>query len=394
MKILFLGQGYNKATHRSVGEYLIDSLKSRQFNTFTGISAFASAAAVELLSEYLLNNEFKHINLIVGIDQEGTSKDALEEILKLGVNSYIFYQKESPIFHPKIYLFESETKTMLIVGSSNLTTNGLFSNIESSILIEFDNTDMQGQALLNELKSHYSTLFDFSDSNLFKLTSEVIQAFVDKGIVPEKVNWKDKYRKTEEKEVETDDPLEVPSRETIKLPREFKRIKARREKVITDVIEETCIEIDNTIDLGELSLVWTSKELSRRDLNIPIGANTHSTGSMFFSKGNTPDIDQKHYFRDVVFGDLKWQKDGKQPHLERAKAQFCIYTIGHEPKTFNLALTHNTDTKSKAYLQNNSMTWISWGAAKDHIAKEELLGRIAKLYVNPENTTEFTLIIE
>ena len=40
------------------------------------------------------------------------------------------------------------------------------------------------------------------------------------------------------------------------------------------------------------------------------------------------------------------------------------------------------------------MTWISWGSAKDHIAKEELLGCIAKLYVNPENTTEFTLIIE
>lgn len=394
MKILFLGQGYNKATHRSVGEYLIHSLETRQFNTFTGISAFASAAAVELLSEYLLNNEFKQINIIVGIDQEGTSKDALEEILKLDVNSYIFYQKESPIFHPKIYLFESETKTMLIVGSSNLTTNGLFSNIESSILIEFDNTDMQGQALLHDLKSHYSTLFDFSDSNLFKLTSEVIQAFVDKGIVPEKVNWKNKYKKTEEKVRTTDDSLEVPSRETVKLPREFKRLKARRENVVTDVIEETCIEIDNTINLDELSLVWTSKELSRRDLNIPIGENTHSTGSMFFSKGNTPNIDQKHYFRDVVFCDLQWQKDSKQPHLERAKAQFCIYTLGQGPNTFNLALTHNTDTKSKAYLQNNSMTWISWGAAKDYIAKEELLGRIAKLYVNPENTTEFTLIIE
>ena len=186
----------------------------------------------------------------------------------------------------------------------------------------------------------------------------------------------------------------MPNRETVKLPKEFKRIKASREKIVTDVIEETCIEIDNTIDIGELSLVWTSKELSRRDLNIPIGANTHSTGSMFFSKGNTPDIDQKHYFRDVVFCDLKWQKDSKHPHLERAKAQFRIYTLGEGPKTFNLALTHNTDTKSKAYLQNNSMTWISWGSAKDHIAKEELLGCIAKLYVNPENTTEFTLIIE
>lgn len=308
MKITFLGQGYNKVTHRSTGKYLIDFLKSKQFSSFTGISAFASAAVVELLSEYLLDSKMEHINLIVGIDQEGTSKDALEEILKLNVNSYIFYQKESPIFHPKIYLFESDIKTVLIVGSSNLTTNGLFSNIESSILIEFNNTDEQGKALIHDLKKHYETLFDFSDSNLFKLTPEVIQAFVDKGIVPEKTNWKTKYRKTIEKETELQDSLEVPTREIVKLPKEFKRIKAHREKVITDVIEETCVDIDSTVDLDPLSLVWTSKELSRRDLNIPNSVNTHSTGSMFFSKGNTPDIDQKHYFRDVVFCNLKWQR--------------------------------------------------------------------------------------
>ncbi|MCS2775382.1 phospholipase D family protein [Bacteroides fragilis] len=394
MKITFLGQGYNKVTHRSTGKYLIDFLKSKQFSSFTGISAFASAAVVELLSEYLLDSKMEHINLIVGIDQEGTSKDALEEILKLNVNSYIFYQKESPIFHPKIYLFESDIKTVLIVGSSNLTTNGLFSNIESSILIEFNNTDEQGKALIHDLKKHYETLFDFSDSNLFKLTPEVIQAFVDKGIVPEKTNWKTKYRKTIEKETELQDSLEVPTREIVKLPKEFKRIKAHREKVITDVIEETCVDIDSTVDLDPLSLVWTSKELSRRDLNIPNSVNTHSTGSMFFSKGNTPDIDQKHYFRDVVFCNLKWQKDSKQSHLERAKALFHIYTLGQGPYTFKLSLTHNTNTTSKAYLQNNSMTWISWGPAKKYVAKEELLDCIAKLYADPENNAEFTLIIE
>ena len=108
MKIQFLGQGYNKDTHLPVGQYLINSLTSGKYTSFTGISAFASSSAVAILADYILNSKLESVNLIVGIDQEGTPKEALEEILKLNVNSYIFYQKESPIFHPKIYLFEVE----------------------------------------------------------------------------------------------------------------------------------------------------------------------------------------------------------------------------------------------------------------------------------------------
>lgn len=228
MKIQFLGQGYNKDTHLPVGQYLINSLTSGKYTSFTGISAFASSSAVAILADYILNSKLESVNLIVGIDQEGTPKEALEEILKLNVNSYIFYQKESPIFHPKIYLFEGEIETRLIIGSSNLTTNGLFSNIESSILLEFDNSDSEGLVLLNDLKLHYKTLFDFTDSNLFKISSEIIQAFVDKGIIPEKNRWTQKYNKTKEKAKESGETFEIPSREVTKLPREFKKLKRQR----------------------------------------------------------------------------------------------------------------------------------------------------------------------
>ena len=309
MKIQFLGQGYNKDTHLPVGQYLINSLTSGKYTSFTGISAFASSSAVAILADYILNSKLESVNLIVGIDQEGTPKEALEEILKLNVNSYIFYQKESPIFHPKIYLFEGEIETRLIIGSSNLTTNGLFSNIESSILLEFDNSDSEGLVLLNDLKLHYKTLFDFTDSNLFKISSEIIQAFVDKGIIPEKNRWTQKYNKTKEKAKESGETFEIPSREVTKLPREFKKLKKTKEVLLNEIIKDTNMDIDDSIDLKELNLVWTSKKLSRRDLNIPNGDNTNVTGSMFFSKGDTANIDQRHYFRDVVFKNLNWKHD-------------------------------------------------------------------------------------
>ncbi len=96
MKISFLGQGLENASVNAVGNHLMNFLSSKAFDTFTGISAFASESGIFGLSECIKSacNNFKSLNLIVGIDLEGTSKEALEEILGLNINSYIFYQQE------------------------------------------------------------------------------------------------------------------------------------------------------------------------------------------------------------------------------------------------------------------------------------------------------------
>ena len=156
MKITFLGQGFESESKKSVGNTIIQLFKENKFSSFTGISAFASEAGVVGLSECITSGAefYKTLNLIVGIDQEGTSKKALKEINDLGINSYIFYQKESPIFHPKIYLFEGQNDTTLIVGSSNLTARGFFGNIESSLMVEFKNDNADGIKLLKEVKDY------------------------------------------------------------------------------------------------------------------------------------------------------------------------------------------------------------------------------------------------
>lgn len=225
MKITLLGQGYESVSEDSVGNQLINFLSENSFHTFTIISAFASDAGVAGLSSYIENakENFEVLNLIVGIDQEGTSKEALEEINSLGINSYIFYQKESPIFHPKIYLFEGDHEIKLIVGSSNLTATGLFSNVESSLLVEFSNEDEEGIKLLNDLKDYFNGLFGFNDPNLFKITNETIDDFVAKGIVPTEKARLTKYRKqTNEQKEDKKQGLEIHKRATEKIPKNFR----------------------------------------------------------------------------------------------------------------------------------------------------------------------------
>jgi hypothetical protein len=113
---------------------------------------------------------------------------------------------------------------------------------------------------------------------------------------------------------------------------------------------------------------------------------------MLWKKG-AADIDQRHWFRDVAFQGLEWRADPDRPHLERAWARISIFILGVDVGAFELRLTHNTDTHSRAYVQNNSMTQIHWGTAKVHIAQHQLLRRIMRLYRKDGNTPEFRIEI-
>ena len=75
-------------------------------------------------------------------------------------------------------------------------------------------------------------------------------------------------------------------------------------------------------------MIWESKGLTERDLNIPSGDSTHATGSMLWKKGAATDIDQRHFFRDEAFEGLNWQPDANTPHLERVEADFDIVVKG------------------------------------------------------------------
>ena len=407
MKTTFLGQGFSEESPNGIGYYLMKFLSSKDFTFFTAITAFASEAGVCGLSCYIesAKENFENLTIIVGVDQNGTSKEALEEILNLNINSFIFHQEEPPIFHPKIYLFEGKEITKLIIGSSNMTGRGLFTNVESSLLLEFDNEDIEGVNLIKDLKTYYSSLFDFTDPNLFKISDQVITDFIAKGIVPDEITRIRIYKKREPIVSQEFESNPIQKRITSKIPYSFHRKSKRTENPIIQndssissihasisVPSQTIESLPNDGIRGKL--VWQSGPLTERDLTIPKGSNTHGTGSMLFKKGLMKDKDQRHYFRDDVFSDLPWVSDTNPStaHYERATTFIKLIIERVDHGSFPFILSHNTKTDSKSYLQKNSMTNISWGKAQKLIAKDELIGKSANLYKSL-TTKEYTLEI-
>jgi len=381
MNIKLLGQGYEPISEFSVGHQLVKFFADESFHTFTGISAFASQSGIIGLSKHIKEAK-KHLNIITivtGIDQKGTSKEALEEIFALDINAYVFYQPSVTIFHPKFYLFEGNKKSKLIIGSSNLTSQGLFTNVEASLLVSIDNSVEADKKIIDQLKDYFKGIFDFTDPNLKKLSKEIITDLVKAKIVPteeERKAAQDKMEKAEKNEIDNIISKIFPKRTISKIPPEFRGTR----KSIIKTADDTTDIADTAFFKGEL--LWESGKLTERDLNIPKGSNTNPTGSMLFKKGKTKGIDQRHYFRDTVFLSLKWTRDKKPEtaHIERSEAMFNIVIDGKSVGKFKLALSHNTRTDTRSYEQKNSMTAISWGAAKSFIANDSLIGKCASLF--------------
>lgn len=223
MELKFLGQGFEDRSEDSVGNQLMKYLSDTDYHTFTAFSAFTSLSAIKGLKKFITNapKNYSSFNFILGINQRGTSKEALLAVLELKVNSFIFYHNPNLIFHPKIYLFEGDKISKVIIGSSNLTSNGLFANIESSVLITIRQDYKDDVAFLNQLKTYYKGIFDGSDPNLKRITKELIEILVSDGVIPTELERKAELLKIKS-EKKTKSNI-FPSRKSPKIPKEFKK---------------------------------------------------------------------------------------------------------------------------------------------------------------------------
>lgn len=269
MNITILGQGFEPTSEHSVGNQLIKFFVDDEFHTFTAISAFTSQSGIRGISKHIKSakKHLKTINIITGIDQNGTSKEALVELLALEINAFVFYQPSITIFHPKIYLFEGDTKTEFILGSSNLTSQGLFTNVEASLLVSIDNNSEVDRNIVEQLKIYFKGIFDFSDPNLKKLSPEIIADLVRARIVPTEAERKaaqDKIEKIEKTETQNIIARIFPKRAIAKIPTEFRGIRKPTTKS-TSVKAATKVALASKSISDRVELLWESGKLTQRD---------------------------------------------------------------------------------------------------------------------------------
>lgn len=181
MDTIIIGQGYNIGEDTSVAKELIKQFESKRYDSFTCLVAFASYGGVSALTRYIKEGKEKGMNIkiILGIDQKGTSKEALDEVLSWGVDAKIYHTNSKNIFHPKVYLFENVDIFTLIVGSNNLTVPGLVQNIECSLLIK----DIRSNSIHKDFYEYWKSILDGTEEHLFPLTQELIDYLANECLI-------------------------------------------------------------------------------------------------------------------------------------------------------------------------------------------------------------------
>jgi HKD family nuclease len=197
MEVKFIGQGFNIEENSSVAQELIIALNNKSYNTFKCLVAFATKAGVTRLTPHVLNSKeyIKNFRIVVGIDGGVTTKEALEALLEWNVEVYIYnFKPDNIIFHPKIYLFQGEDLGITIVGSNNLTLTGLVSNVESSILLEYNPKEEKGINFLSEINEYFQPLLSGNHPNLKLLTQDLIDKLKRGNKIPNEEEVREGYK--------------------------------------------------------------------------------------------------------------------------------------------------------------------------------------------------------
>jgi HKD family nuclease len=353
--------------------------------------AFVQEAGVEAVEEVLSQFADK-TKLYIGIRNDITSIQGVKRLLALKAKIYaVDTAFRDTIFHPKLYLAVGKQNGGLIVGSANLTFQGLHNNIEASALITFDLNDRHDLDFIEQTNEAFDEMARRHPQHVFLIRDEkhaqelfVEGRLVDATLIP---------APTPTSGVGKGKRDTLPRMSLARVARQRIRGEARQEPGMRPRPAPVPAPIP-AVRTTEYLLVWESNELSRRDLNLPSGPNTNRTGSMELKKGAFEGIDHRHFFRDEIFKDLTWTRKANTPHLERARARVELIIKGLNYGEFKLRLTHNTDVNSKTYMQKNEMTHLHWDNAIDLVKQPDLLERKLYLYRKDVDPPEFLIEID
>ncbi|OEO30346.1 hypothetical protein VW23_021750 [Devosia insulae DS-56] len=384
----FILQGFTARTH---GDAIRELFEVADIQRVVLSVAFISDSGVHQI-EPRLKPYAKVLTAYGGIRNDISSHQGLVRLFGLGGTLYaVDTGARSVVFHPKLYLVRGAKVARLVIGSANLTLGGLNNNIEAGLLIEFDLSDVDDKKVVAAIEKELDVLPAEYPDHILKVTkSSQLDEWLAAGRLVDEMALPPPRPSSRGSGTGAGDSVPRIKLKVQPLRRPLRKAKAAGKKQPGAKLAKAPAPIAPGVDL---ELVWESTPLTRRDLNIPDGANTNKTGSINLDKGLLPeDVDHRHYFRDDVFTALAWS--ARTAAVDEAYAKFQLVLKGISYGEFDLAIRHTTSTTSRTYLQHNAMFRLSWGATAAYVAHDDLIGRTLALYRDNADPTKFVLEID
>jgi hypothetical protein len=169
MRIELIPQIEVGVVHRvRVGDVLNNLIASASYNRLRFAVAYMRVSGLDRLSVSIeaLRNRGGTVSGAIGISDAITSADALEMLLLQSPDSTIFHTVSGYIFHPKFYLVDGHESAVGVIGSPNLTRDGLFRNVELATAIHLDLRAAPDLALYQQLEQFLLELLSPANANV------------------------------------------------------------------------------------------------------------------------------------------------------------------------------------------------------------------------------------
>ena len=392
----FILQGFTRDTHLAAIKEMFEVPDIQRVILSV---AFVSENGVALIEQHLKASN-SNLTIFAGIRNEITSLQALSRMLAIEGCELVTVDTGTRhvLFHPKLYLVRGNAEARLIVGSANLTIGGLNNNVEASMILRFDLSNTADNAIVAGIEEQFARLVKEHPFNVVKIENiGEIDALLASGRLANEFEVPPPRANLASRQGAATDLVQRIKLQVSPLRRALgtARVTQQSKKAGIESLLQQPLPTSAPTMLGQrFELVWESKPLERRDLNIPDGPNTNKTGSISLDKGRLPsDVDHRLYFREVVFEQLAWDQTARKT-TEEAYAKFHLVIKGVSFGEFDLRIGHTIGTTSRAYQQNNAMTRLSWGAVKAYVGNEKLKGGTLSLFRDMSAPDHFVLEID
>ena len=170
-----------------LGDWLQANLAGA-WSHFRAAVAFVKRSGVKHVAAQLAAfSKAGKVEIIVGIDHQGTSYEGLEGLLRAASPNgrvVVFHNPLRYTFHPKLYLFKSATQAEVVVGSGNLTEGGLFTNYEAALRLGLDLTKPDDAAALQSVESVLDEWSNLESGTAFVLDDGLLSRLRNLRLAP------------------------------------------------------------------------------------------------------------------------------------------------------------------------------------------------------------------
>lgn len=374
----FRGQPFDE--EETTGAFLHHVLGDGGFGSLTMVVAWARFGGLRRFkAEFArFREQGGSVRLLAGIDEGGATVPGLSQAIEVADEPYVFHDRQGRTFHPKLYLAERSDSASLLVGSSNLTAGGLFSNYEASLEARFDLPAEEADAALAGARAYVQRLLD--DENL---CLPLDRALLERLAADRRYAIAKRERRrggtpgslppgAEETDVDQDGKTDGEGANIFGQSRnrrvgvpglgadaraELERLEG--EAGVDDDPRSSQSDGRSRTEASPSAVETWTKRLTASDAQHPPSPRSNPLGNMRLTKAGH-DIPWLTWFRYELFGAQTWvvERDREENQIEVATVPFEVTVDGRSHGTLPLNVDHAPHRESG---QSNHATVLHWG---------------------------------